>query len=398
MRPVPPGPRLAADLGAGQPRQTDVRPRVPQSARPAPVERLHVIRECHAGGICHRHHRHRPLPHHRWPHPAGRKRLQLNVEASPADRFADLAPAWGSAHHRAASDPDTARHRYCLDGCGRHRSRASSATRSDRIGGPGCAATRRQRVRVMSGLSARRGSPPRRCPPSRHIQFQRVDPDRQRARKARRACFQGTARGHRDGPAVRSSAIMPIGVGRPLSPRQAAANAAPWTRTNAKVAGRARRHGPAGQRAVHGAADAADPRRPAIRTTSRRCCGPTRGCLDRTGGNLDGGADPLPWLLRGIDGPAAAGCGAIAIPCNTAHGWYDEMSRRAEVPILHIVDAAARGTASLRHRRWHDRRDGHAGDAGDAALPGPAGRAGLGLHRADPGGDGAPGQLRRSPW
>jgi aspartate racemase len=62
---------------------------------------------------------------------------------------------------------------------------------------------------------------------------------------------------------------------------------------------------------------------------------------DRTVGSLAGGADPLPWLLRGIAGLRHAGCGAIAIPCNTAHGWYDAMQAAAEVPILHIVDAAA---------------------------------------------------------
>lgn len=62
---------------------------------------------------------------------------------------------------------------------------------------------------------------------------------------------------------------------------------------------------------------------------------------DRTQGKLAGGADPLPWLLHGISGLRQAGCGAIAIPCNTAHGWYNEMLAAAGVPILHIVDAAA---------------------------------------------------------
>jgi aspartate racemase len=62
---------------------------------------------------------------------------------------------------------------------------------------------------------------------------------------------------------------------------------------------------------------------------------------DRTVGSLAGAADPLPWLLRGIAGLRHAGCGAIAIPCNTAHGWYDAMHAAAGVPILHIVDAAA---------------------------------------------------------
>ena len=62
---------------------------------------------------------------------------------------------------------------------------------------------------------------------------------------------------------------------------------------------------------------------------------------DRTRGKLSGGDDPLPWLLRGIRGLKAAGCGAIVIPCNTAHGWYDEMQDAAVLPIPHIVDAAA---------------------------------------------------------
>jgi aspartate racemase len=61
----------------------------------------------------------------------------------------------------------------------------------------------------------------------------------------------------------------------------------------------------------------------------------------RTGEHLKGGEDPLPWLVRGIAGLRRAGCGAIAIPCNTAHGWYDAMKAAAGVPILHIVDAAA---------------------------------------------------------
>lgn len=53
------------------------------------------------------------------------------------------------------------------------------------------------------------------------------------------------------------------------------------------------------------------------------------------------GPDPLPWLLRGINGLNTAGCGAIVIPCNTAHAWFDAMARTARIPILHIVDAAA---------------------------------------------------------
>lgn len=60
---------------------------------------------------------------------------------------------------------------------------------------------------------------------------------------------------------------------------------------------------------------------------------------DRTRGRLEGAEDPLPWLLRGVRGLRQAGCGAIAIPCNTAHGWFEEMCSEG-TPILHIVDAA----------------------------------------------------------
>lgn len=62
---------------------------------------------------------------------------------------------------------------------------------------------------------------------------------------------------------------------------------------------------------------------------------------DRTAARLAGGEDPLPWLLRGIRGLEAAGCGAIVIPCNTAHGWFEAMQAATRLPILHIVEAAA---------------------------------------------------------
>lgn len=53
------------------------------------------------------------------------------------------------------------------------------------------------------------------------------------------------------------------------------------------------------------------------------------------------GPDPLPALVRGLQGLQAAGCGAVAIPCNTAHGWIEGMRAATALPILHIVDAAA---------------------------------------------------------
>jgi aspartate racemase len=68
---------------------------------------------------------------------------------------------------------------------------------------------------------------------------------------------------------------------------------------------------------------------------------------DRTAARIAGGKDPLPALLRGIRGLEAAGAGAIAIPCNTAHGWFEAMQAATRLPILHIVDAAAEELARL---------------------------------------------------
>jgi aspartate racemase len=62
---------------------------------------------------------------------------------------------------------------------------------------------------------------------------------------------------------------------------------------------------------------------------------------DRIAGLKGTGPDPLPWLLRGINGLREAGCGAIVIPCNTVHAWISQMSAAAEMPVLHIVDAVA---------------------------------------------------------
>ncbi|HXF67998.1 MAG TPA: amino acid racemase, partial [Burkholderiales bacterium] len=61
---------------------------------------------------------------------------------------------------------------------------------------------------------------------------------------------------------------------------------------------------------------------------------------DRTAAILQGGASPLPAMLRGIEVLGRAGAQALAIPCNTAHYWYDELVRQGGLPILHIADAA----------------------------------------------------------
>lgn len=62
---------------------------------------------------------------------------------------------------------------------------------------------------------------------------------------------------------------------------------------------------------------------------------------DRTASVLGNGPSPLPQLLAGIRFLNDAGCVAIAIPCNSAHCWYDEMAAASRVPVLHIVRASA---------------------------------------------------------
>jgi len=86
---------------------------------------------------------------------------------------------------------------------------------------------------------------------------------------------------------------------------------------------------------------------------------------DRNAARLGTGPDPLPALSRGLSVLEAAGAGAIAIPCNTAHGWYDGMRRACRLPILHIVDAAA---AELRRTRVWPGRIGVMGTAATLAM------------------------------
>jgi aspartate racemase len=66
---------------------------------------------------------------------------------------------------------------------------------------------------------------------------------------------------------------------------------------------------------------------------------------DRTEAALRGGPSPLPAMLAGIRVLEQAGAGCLAIPCNTAHLWADEIAAATALPLLHIVDAAAAALA-----------------------------------------------------
>jgi aspartate racemase len=61
---------------------------------------------------------------------------------------------------------------------------------------------------------------------------------------------------------------------------------------------------------------------------------------------LAGGASPIPALLDARDRLLAAGATLLAMPCNTAHRWYDDLERGIDVPFLHIADAATADVAA----------------------------------------------------
>jgi aspartate racemase len=60
---------------------------------------------------------------------------------------------------------------------------------------------------------------------------------------------------------------------------------------------------------------------------------------DRTAAILHGGPSPLEDMCRGVRTLESAGASLIVVACNTAHYWFEEMQRKAYVPLLHIVEA-----------------------------------------------------------
>ncbi len=56
---------------------------------------------------------------------------------------------------------------------------------------------------------------------------------------------------------------------------------------------------------------------------------------------LRGGESPLPALRAARDRLLAAGATMLAMPCNTAHYWYDDLVAGTSAPFPHIADAVA---------------------------------------------------------
>ncbi|MEV6582329.1 amino acid racemase [Streptomyces sp. NPDC051582] len=72
---------------------------------------------------------------------------------------------------------------------------------------------------------------------------------------------------------------------------------------------------------------------------------------DRTTALLGEGPSPVPALVEGARWLRRAGAGCIAIPCNTAHAYAEQLSRATGVEVLDMIraalEAAARRTPGL---------------------------------------------------
>jgi aspartate racemase len=67
----------------------------------------------------------------------------------------------------------------------------------------------------------------------------------------------------------------------------------------------------------------------------------------RTPAILGGGTSPLPALRAIRDRLLGAGATMLAMPCNTSHYWYDDLSRDCPVPFISIVEAGVAELALL---------------------------------------------------
>jgi len=62
---------------------------------------------------------------------------------------------------------------------------------------------------------------------------------------------------------------------------------------------------------------------------------------------LDNGPSPLPALLAMRDKLLTAGATLLAMPCNTAHYWYEDLVRGCPVPFISIVEASCAAVARI---------------------------------------------------
>lgn len=71
---------------------------------------------------------------------------------------------------------------------------------------------------------------------------------------------------------------------------------------------------------------------------------------DRTAGFQGQGPDPTPHLVATARALERAGAEVIAIPCNSAHVYLEQIRRGVRVPVLDIMEEVAAAVAALRPR------------------------------------------------
>lgn len=78
---------------------------------------------------------------------------------------------------------------------------------------------------------------------------------------------------------------------------------------------------------------------------------------DRTAAIKGEGPSPLPALIETAVNLERAGAQLIAMPCNSAHFWYDDIARAVRIPVLHMIRLTAQATLA----RLKEGRDAPAG-------------------------------------
>lgn len=70
------------------------------------------------------------------------------------------------------------------------------------------------------------------------------------------------------------------------------------------------------------------------------CCLPD--IPDRSAAIFANGPSPLSAMLHSLRILERCNVSCVAIPCNTAHYWFDDLQRETALPMIHIVDAVRR--------------------------------------------------------
>ncbi|MFJ8085280.1 aspartate/glutamate racemase family protein [Streptomyces sp. NPDC096205] len=66
---------------------------------------------------------------------------------------------------------------------------------------------------------------------------------------------------------------------------------------------------------------------------------------DRTAALLGEGPSPVPALVEGARWLQRAGASCVAVPCNTAHAYVEQLSKAAGVEVLDMIQAALQAAA-----------------------------------------------------